>query len=81
MIKENSFGSKYLNVPANKISSRGKIIAWGADTEQSKASDVQSRNWKTSNFQNRGAEFGTKINLKKEQRPEVIAALLSGVKY
>jgi hypothetical protein len=49
MIKENIFGSEYVIVPANIISSwsessRGKIFARGADTEQSEVSDVSSRN-------------------------------------
>jgi hypothetical protein len=40
MIKEHRFGSKYVNIPSNNISSwsassRGTISAWGTETEQS----------------------------------------------
>jgi hypothetical protein len=68
MIKENMLGSKYVNIPENNISSwskssRGTVSAWGAETEQSKVSDVPSRNSKANNFQNRKAEFRTTVNL------------------
>jgi hypothetical protein len=61
MIKRIFLGSKYVNVPANNISSwsassRGTISGWGADIEQSKVSDVPSSNSKTSSFQKRRIE-------------------------
>lgn len=63
MIKENSFSFEYVNVPADSIS-RGTVFVRGADIEQSRVSDIPSRNYKTNSFQNRWAEFRTEVNLK-----------------
>jgi hypothetical protein len=72
MIKDNVLCSEYVNVPGNNISSccwssRGTIFTRGADIEQTKVSDVPSRNSKTNNFQNRKTEFRTKLNLNKKE--------------
>jgi hypothetical protein len=48
------------------------VRAAAADTEQCNVSDISSRNSETNNFQNRKAEFETKINLIKK---ECIAAM------
>jgi hypothetical protein len=70
MIKRNSFVSKYANVPTDNISSwsassKETILACGADIEQSKISDVLSRNSKTNSVRKRRTEFTAKVNLKK----------------
>jgi hypothetical protein len=62
MIKAGVPGSEYFNVPADNISSwctsrKGTVFTWGADIEQSKVSDIPSRNSKTNNFQNGRAKF------------------------
>jgi hypothetical protein len=59
MIKENFFGSKEVNVPADNISSwckssGGTIFAWESYIEQSNVTDIPSRNMKNSNFQTAG---------------------------
>jgi hypothetical protein len=77
MTEENAPGSQYVNVSANNISSwctssRGTIFTRGADTEQCKISDVPSRNSETNNFQNRRADFETKVNLSKKEGIEAM---------
>jgi hypothetical protein len=67
MTEENIPGSEYVNVSANNIgigctSSRGKIFTRGADIEHCKISDIPSRNSETNNFQNRRADFETKVD-------------------
>jgi hypothetical protein len=62
MINRSSFGSKYISVPTNNISSRSassrKAIFTGrADIEQSKVSDVPTRNSKTKSFPKIRTEF------------------------
>jgi hypothetical protein len=64
---ENVPGSKYVNVFADNISSwctssREMIFKRGTDIEQSKVSDIPSRNSETNNFQNRRADFETRVN-------------------
>jgi hypothetical protein len=76
-IKEYVVGSEYVNVPAYNISSwsiscRGTIFTWGADIEQSKVSDIPSRNSETDSFQNGRAEFETKVNLSKKESIEAM---------
>jgi hypothetical protein len=51
MIKEKILGSEYVNGPGNKISSwctstRGTVFTGGAESEQSKVSDIPSSNLK-----------------------------------
>jgi hypothetical protein len=77
MTEENVPGSEYVNVSANNISScctssRGTIFTWGADLEQCKISDIPSRNSETNNFQNRRADFETKVNLSKQDSIEAM---------
>jgi hypothetical protein len=77
MTEEKFPGSKYVNVLADNISSwctfsRGTIFKWRADIEQSKVSDIPSRNSETNNFQNRRADFETKINLDKKESIEAM---------
>jgi hypothetical protein len=43
-----------------------------ADIEQCKISDIPSRNSETNKFQNRSAEFETKVNLSKKERIEAM---------
>jgi Leucine-rich repeat (LRR) protein len=77
MTQENIPGSEYVNVSANNISSwwtssRGIILPRGADIDQCKISDIPSRNSETNNFQNRRANFETKVNLSKKEGIEVV---------
>jgi hypothetical protein len=44
----------------------------GADIEQCKISDIPSRNSETNNFQNRMADFETKVNLSKKESIEAM---------
>jgi hypothetical protein len=55
MTEENVPGSKYVNILAYNISSwctssRGTIFKWGTDIEQSKVSDIPSRNSEINNL-------------------------------
>jgi hypothetical protein len=64
-------------IPANNISSRctscgGTIFTGEADTEQSKIVNTPRRNSETNSFQNRGAKFGSRINLSEEDSVEVL---------
>jgi hypothetical protein len=77
MTEENITESQYVNVPADNISSwctssRGEIFTRGSDIEQCKVCDIPSRDSETNNFQNRRAEFETKINLSKKENIEVM---------
>jgi hypothetical protein len=60
-------------IPADNISSRctscgGTIFTRGADTELSKIANTPRRNSETNSFQNRGAKFGSRINLSEKER-------------
>jgi hypothetical protein len=76
MTEENVPGSKFVNVLADIsswwTSSSGKIYTWVTDIEQSKVSDIPSRNSETNTFQNGRAEFETKINLSKKESIEAM---------
>jgi hypothetical protein len=72
MIKGNVFGSKYVNVPANNISSFDAHLAEGQFLLEQILNKGQSLMYregtrKSINFQNRRTEFRTKVNLNKEQ--------------
>jgi hypothetical protein len=86
MTEENVPGSKYVNVPADKISSwctssKETIFTWGADTEQSELSDIPSRNSQNNNFQNRKAEFEPKVNLSKKESIEAMPPHMKCVQF
>jgi hypothetical protein len=77
MTEENVPGSNYVNVLADNISSRctssrGIIFKWGEYIEQSKVSEILSRNSETINFQNRRAEFEIKVILSKKESLEAM---------
>jgi hypothetical protein len=77
MTEENVPGSEYVNVSANNISSwctssRGTIFTWAADSEQCKISVIPSRNSETNSFQNRRADFETKVNFSKKESIEAM---------
>jgi hypothetical protein len=81
-LRKTVFGSKYINVPANNISSwctssRGTIVIRGADIEQCNVSAALSRNPQTSSFKNRRTEFRTNLNLKKIFRHVAPCSLLA----
>jgi hypothetical protein len=66
-------------IPADIISSRctsrgGTIFAGGADAEQSKIANTPRRNSETNSFENRGAKFGSRINLSEKDSVEAVSS-------
>jgi hypothetical protein len=52
---------------------RGTIFTGRADTEQSKIANTPRRNSETNSFQNRGAKFGSRINLSEKASVRIIS--------
>jgi hypothetical protein len=75
--KENIPRSEHVIIPADNISSRctccgGTIFTGGADTEQSKIANTPRRNSETNSFHNKGAKFGSRINLNEKDSIEAV---------
>jgi hypothetical protein len=77
-MEENVPRSEHTIIPADNISSRctscGGTIFTGADTEQSKIANMPRRNSETNSFQNRGAKFGSRINLSEKDSVEAVSS-------
>jgi hypothetical protein len=72
MLEQNIPGSEHVSVPTDSVdswstSSRRTIFARGGEFEQCKVSKIPYRNLETNNFQDRRAEFETKVGMDQKE--------------